>query len=125
MVFELAVSEGIHAPLSQSVLIFQKIVVATDFSEFAAVALLRAANLALRFQASIVLAHVIDPISLAAGSDGMPFVVQDDERTVLQKLEAAAAHPLLEGGILFRSARGISATKSRSSYRRSGLTCWC
>jgi nucleotide-binding universal stress UspA family protein len=70
--------------------IFQKIIVATDFSEFAGVALLRAANLALRFQASIVIAYVIDPISSAAGSEGVPFVEQEDEHSALQKLEAAS-----------------------------------
>jgi nucleotide-binding universal stress UspA family protein len=82
--------------LPQPVSIFQKIVVATDFSEFAAVALLRAANLALRMRASIVLAHITDPISLAAGSDGAPFVVEEEDP--LDKLEAAA-HPLRECGI--------------------------
>jgi len=66
------------------------------FPEFAAVALLRAANLALRMQATIVLAHVIDPISLAAGSDGAPFVVEEEDP--LDQLEAAA-HPLRECGI--------------------------
>ena len=83
--------------------IFQKIVVATDFSEFASVALLRAANLALHFEASLVLAHVIDPVSAAGGSDGAPFVEMEDESSALAKLEAEA-HSLRECGIAYSLA---------------------
>ncbi len=68
---------------------FREIIVATDFSEFADIALLRAANLALRYGAHITVAHIIDP-ELGSGSEGTPFVVHEELRTAEEKLEAGA-----------------------------------
>lgn len=69
---------------------FQKILVATDFSEYSTVAMLRAANLALEAHAEIMLAHVVDPLRYSAAMEGVPFVLREIERDAHAQLEASA-----------------------------------
>ena len=69
---------------------FQKIVVATDFSDYSTVAMLRAANLALEARAEIILVHVLDPLRYSAAMEGVPFVLHEMEREARAQLESSA-----------------------------------
>lgn len=80
---------------------FEKIVVGTDFSKFAALALLRAADLAQRFHSSIVLVHVIDPVP--AAMEGVPFLVRLMESDAREQLEVSAGI-LKQAGVPYQLA---------------------
>jgi nucleotide-binding universal stress UspA family protein len=67
--------------------LFQKIVVATDFSSYAMAAIRRAANLAIENSASIHLVHVIDRQQGGMSHEGVPFSL---ENHALEQLEASA-----------------------------------
>jgi nucleotide-binding universal stress UspA family protein len=69
---------------------FRKIVVATDFSDYATVAMLRAANLALEAHAEIILVHVLDPERYSGAMEGVPFVLHELEREAHAQLESSA-----------------------------------
>jgi nucleotide-binding universal stress UspA family protein len=68
----------------------ETIVVATDFSTFAQNALHRTVQLARRFQSTILLTHVIDPILYSNALNGEPFVLRQAERTGMLRLEETA-----------------------------------
>lgn len=69
---------------------FETIVLATDFSIFARNALHKTVQLARRFQSTILLTHVIDPILYSNALNGEPFVLREAESVGRLRLEECA-----------------------------------
>jgi nucleotide-binding universal stress UspA family protein len=92
-----------HSSLSSLSHAFRRIVVATDFSEFATVALLRAAALTREAGGSLLLVHVTGPQQHATSTEGVPFVLREQSHEDQLRLEAAA-RPLRDFGVPYQTS---------------------